>query len=52
MEEQLEQSKRRLHFCMALIGGSGKLDQSAAASWNRYPVWFYDFSGSLPVETL
>lgn len=21
MEEQLEQSKRRLHFCMALIGG-------------------------------
>ena len=81
MEEQLEQSKRRLHFCMALIGGwfgayailrfhhfasavtvnfievftsavQEQLDQSTAASGNRYSVRFYDFSGSLPVETL
>ena len=81
MEEQLEQSKRRLHFCMALIGGwfgayailrfhhfasavtvnfievftsavQEQLDQSAAAYGNRYPVCFYDFSGSLSVETL
>ena len=77
MEEQLEQSKRRLHFCMALIGGwfgayailrfhhfasavtvnfievfTSAVQENAAAYGNRYPVCFYDFSGSLPVEAL